>query len=71
MQDVIDLRAGLPAISAPTLITAGRDDFICGPAWAEMRHEAIPCSHLTILPDCGHFAQIEQPTHFWAISSLF
>lgn len=63
--NLFDIRAELPSISAPTLIITGRDDFICGPVWAEMLRQGIPGSRLVILPDCGHFAQIEQPDAFF------
>lgn len=62
----IDYRADLPSIAAPTVVLTGRQDFICGPIWAEMIHHGIPGSRLVIIEDSGHFAQIEQPAEFLA-----
>ncbi|GAA2607343.1 alpha/beta fold hydrolase [Paractinoplanes durhamensis] len=57
----VDLRPELPSIAAPAVIFTGRQDFICGPVWAEMIHRGIPGSRLVILENSGHFAQYEEP----------
>lgn len=61
---VIDFRPALPDITAPTVVVAGRHDFICGPAWAGMLREGIAGSRVVILENSGHFGQIEEPGAF-------
>ena len=65
----VDLRPDLPSITAPTVVLTGREDFICGPVWAEMLHHGIPGSELVIIENCGHFAQVEQPEEFLAAAT--
>ncbi|MFI6424776.1 alpha/beta fold hydrolase [Promicromonospora sp. NPDC050880] len=56
-----DVRAELPGLAAPTLVLVGDDDFICGPRWARMIHEAVPGSRLAVLDRTGHLGHIESP----------
>lgn len=55
-----DLLARLPDLDVPTLLLHGDRDLI---PISVARHieEAIPESRLVVLPDCGHFAFLEQP----------
>jgi proline iminopeptidase len=59
-----DLRPRLGEIQAPTLILAGRHDFVCGPRWAEALHAGIPGSSLVILERSGHFLYLEEAEVF-------
>ena len=59
-----DLRPLLSKIRCPTLVVAGEDDFICGPAQARLLVEAIPASRLVLIPDCGHLAMFEKEAEF-------
>lgn len=59
-----DVRSELGAIQCPTLIIAGRHDFICGPRWAEELHSGIPRSDLAIFEASGHFAHLEEADAF-------
>jgi proline iminopeptidase len=62
--------AGQPSpwvINNPTLIIAGRDDFICGPSWAQPLHRQIPGSELRVLDGCGHLGHLEQPDLFESV----
>jgi len=61
-----DLRPELAAITAPTLVITGEDDFITGPVCAREIAEGIAGARLVLLPDCGHFTFVEQPEHFAA-----
>lgn len=56
-----DVRDDLPRVTAPTLVVVGDDDFICGPRWARMIHEAVPSSRLAVLDRTGHLGHIESP----------
>ena len=49
-----DLRPELKSIKAPTLILAGRYDWICAPEFSEEMHRLIPDSDLRIFEDSGH-----------------
>ncbi len=60
-----DLRPQLPSIKAPTLIIAGRLDWICTAAMAEEMARLIPDAQLVIFEDCGHFHWIEAPKLFY------
>jgi pimeloyl-ACP methyl ester carboxylesterase len=60
----IDDRAALSSIATPTLVIAGRHDFICGPRWAQEIHDLIPESKLVILEDSGHFGHVDAPAEF-------
>jgi len=57
----MDLRAGLPAITAPTLVIAGADDLATAPARAEAIVAAIPKARLEVVAGAAHLANIEQP----------
>jgi pimeloyl-ACP methyl ester carboxylesterase len=58
-----DLRPDLPAITAPTLVITGEDDFITGPACAD-DFAVIPGRRTVLLPDCGHFVFVEARDRF-------
>ncbi len=51
----------LKEISVPTLILVGKDDLLTPPDLARSMKEAIPHSHLEIIPQAGHLAPLEQP----------
>jgi proline iminopeptidase len=67
----LDLRAELRRIEAPTLVLAGEDDFIAGPACAEAIVRELPHARLVTIPDSGHFVYVEQPEAFRAALSEF
>ncbi|MFG6194594.1 alpha/beta fold hydrolase [Nonomuraea sp. JJY05] len=69
--DLIDDRAALAALSAPTLIVVGRHDVICGVRWAEELHRLIPASRLLILERSGHLGHLEEPERFAAEVTAF
>ncbi len=49
-----DLRPELKSIKAPTLIVAGRHDWICAPEFSEEIHSYIPGSELRIFEQSSH-----------------
>jgi 3-oxoadipate enol-lactonase len=57
----MDLRAGLPAVTAPTLVIAGADDPATPPAKAEAIVAAIPDARLQVVAGAAHLANIAQP----------
>jgi proline iminopeptidase len=59
-----DLRGELGAITAPTLIITGEEDFICGPVCAEEIALGIKSARKVIVGDSGHMIFIEQPEEF-------
>ncbi|MEV1026603.1 alpha/beta hydrolase [Streptomyces sp. NPDC050264] len=59
-----DVRDRLGEITAPTVVIAGRHDFICGPRWAVLLRDGIPGARLTVLEHSGHFGHIERPAQF-------
>jgi len=56
-----DLRPELPNIAAPTLILAGRHDWICPPEFSEELHRLIPGSDLRIFEESSHSIRADEP----------
>jgi proline iminopeptidase len=56
-----DLRAELGGITAPTLILAGRHDWICPPEFSEEIHRLIPGSRLRIFEESSHSIRVDEP----------
>ena len=59
-----DLRPDLGRIEAATLVITGRDDFICGPAAANVLADGIPRCELVIVEHAGHMLHLEQPAAY-------
>jgi proline iminopeptidase len=62
-----DLRPALATVTAPTLIVAGRDDFILGPAACHEVADGIANARLEVLEDVGHLPWVESPRAFAAL----
>jgi pimeloyl-ACP methyl ester carboxylesterase len=71
MRDRPDARSLLGTISVPALVLAGRDDAIVPAAESRAMAEAIPGAHLSVVPDAGHLAALEQPLHVSRIMGEF
>jgi proline iminopeptidase len=56
-----DLRPELSRITAPTLILAGRHDWICPPEFSEEIHRLIPGSDLRIFEESSHSIRADEP----------
>jgi len=56
-----DLRPELRAITAPTLILAGRHDWICAPEFSEEMHRLIPRSDLRVFEESSHSIANDEP----------
>jgi 3-oxoadipate enol-lactonase len=63
----MDLRAGLPGITAPTLVVAGRQDPSIPPEHGESIAAAIPGARVEILDPGAHLASVERAE---AVTSL-
>jgi len=61
--NTFDLRPDLPAISTPTLVITGEDDFITGPVCAA-DFAVVPGQRTVVLPGCGHFIFVEARDRF-------
>ena len=57
----MDLRPRLPAITAPTLVVAGRDDPATPPAMADEICDGINQAELVVLPRAAHLLAVERP----------
>lgn len=57
----LDLRPELGAITAPTLICAGRHDWICAPEFSEEIHQLIRGSDLRIFEESAHTIGGDEP----------
>jgi proline iminopeptidase len=51
----------LHQITAPTLVLAGQQDWICPPECSVEIAAAIPQAELTIFENCGHLVRVDQP----------
>jgi 3-oxoadipate enol-lactonase len=56
----MDLRAGLPGITSPTLVVAGRQDPSIPPEHGEAIAAAVPGARLEILDPGAHLASVER-----------
>jgi proline iminopeptidase len=56
-----DLRPELTNITSPTLIIAGRHDWICAPEFSEEIHRLIPGSDLRIFEESSHSVRVDEP----------
>ncbi|WP_243795371.1 3-oxoadipate enol-lactonase [Saccharopolyspora gloriosae] len=56
----MDLVDGLPRITAPTLVIAGRDDPATPPPHAERIGAGVPGARVEIIPDASHLANVER-----------
>jgi pimeloyl-ACP methyl ester carboxylesterase len=57
----VDSRPVLGAIACKTLVLVGDQDALTPPAAAREMAQGIAGAKLTIVPDCGHMATMEQP----------
>jgi proline iminopeptidase len=56
----MDLRPELGAIRAPTLVIAGRHDWICAPEFSEEIHRLIPGSRLLVFEESSHSIRVDE-----------
>ena len=66
-----DIRDRLPAITAPTLVTVGRDDWIVPVPASEEIARLIPNSRLVVFEQSGHSPQLEEPERFQQVVREF
>jgi proline iminopeptidase len=66
-----DLRPELSRITAPTLILAGQQDWICPPEFSEEIHRLIPGSQLQVLANSSHSLRVDVPEAMRAAISAF
>lgn len=59
-----DITADLPAVTCPTLVTVGRDDWITPVACSEKIASLIDSSRLEVFEKSGHSPQIEEAERF-------
>lgn len=56
-----DVMGEVARIAQPTLLIVGEGDRMTPPKYSEYLSAQIPNATLAIIPDAGHYAQIEQP----------
>jgi proline iminopeptidase len=66
-----DLRPELSSITAPTLIVAGRHDWICAPEFSEEIHRLIRHSDLRVFEDSAHSIGGDEPRKFFDVINGF
>jgi 3-oxoadipate enol-lactonase len=67
MLGACDLRAGLPAIKAPTAIVVGEEDYATPLAMAQALNAGIAGSTLTVLKGARHLTPLERPEDIAAV----
>ncbi|SEP77140.1 alpha/beta fold hydrolase [Mycolicibacterium nivoides] len=63
--------ARMHKVSAPTLLTWGRDDRVSPLDMALIPMRTIPNAELHVFPNCGHWAMIEAKTAFESVVTTF
>jgi pimeloyl-ACP methyl ester carboxylesterase len=58
---IVEPRANLSRISVPTLVLWAEKDRLFGKRTARRLRDDLPDATMTVVPDCGHFLQEEQP----------
>ncbi len=66
-----DIKDRLPSITAPTLVTVGRDDWITPVAASEQVAGLIPNARLVVFEESGHSPQLEEPERFQRVVREF
>ena len=69
--NTMDLRPELAQITAPTLILAGRHDWICPPDYSDEIHRLIPGSELFVFEESSHSIRADQPVALNEIITRF
>jgi proline iminopeptidase len=64
--DDTDILPSLARVTCPSLVIAGQDDFICGPAWNQPIAAAIRGARYVEISGAGHIPHYEQPAAFRA-----
>jgi proline iminopeptidase len=59
-----DVRPELPRIMAPTLVLAGRHDWICPPEFSEEIARLIPSAELRVFEESSHSIRSDEPQAF-------
>jgi 3-oxoadipate enol-lactonase len=57
----MDLRAGLPSVTSPTLVISGAQDPSISPSHGRLIADAIPGSRYELLDPAAHLATVERP----------
>ncbi len=66
-----DLRADLPAITAPVLVLHGQYDRLTPPAAAEFLARQLPAARLELIPSAGHAPFLSHPDATWSALTEF
>lgn len=61
------LRARLADVRVPVQVVWGESDRIVTPAYGRAVAESFPDARFTLLPECGHMPQVEQPQRLLAL----
>ena len=64
-----DLTDKVSAIAVPTLFFHGEDDPLVPPSGSIEAARRMRDATLVLVPDCGHWAQLERPDAFLAAAS--
>lgn len=59
--NAFDVMGEVGCISQPTLVVVGESDRMTPPKFSAYLADQIPASTLVVVPDAGHYVQIEQP----------
>jgi len=65
------LQQRLPRVTCPTLIVWGENDAVLPPEYGRQYAALLPHASLSLLPDCGHLAPLEQGEVFSRLAIEF
>ena len=60
----LDITDKISGITIPAMIICGREDKMTPPALSEYLRDNIPGAKLSLIPEAGHFAMLENPQGF-------
>lgn len=66
-----DLRADLPAVTAPALVLHGTHDRLAPPAAAAFLAQHLPAARLALIPAAGHAPFLSHPDESWDVLKEF
>jgi proline iminopeptidase len=68
---VYDVNDQLPAVTAPTLVTVGRRDWVTPVSSSETIASLMPNAELVVFERSGHSPQFDEPDRFQAVIREF
>lgn len=59
--NAFDMMSEVASVTQPTLLIVGESDRMTPPKYADYLRQALPRAEMAVIPDAGHYVQIERP----------